>query len=251
MTRLPLRLAGRLIGFLVASFFLGIVASAIAAAVAKRRLVSIGGPEDDEVELVAIFGSLDFRSVARSFRRGSLLSWFAGTQLDLRGATLDPAGGDLEVRTIFAGTNVVVPEGWRVSVDGPAIFGANSARTGPEPEPGAPELRIRALALFGGTSVSAEAWDLAASEKTVVIAPDSAAGGAEPEASRVGPEAAGAEPEAAGPTAEAPEAAPATTDPEPLPAATPKRRRRRVVADAPAASDQDSGGDGSPTTEPG
>lgn len=249
MTRLPLRLAGRLLGFLVASFFLGLIASAMAAAIAKRRLVSIGGPDDDEVELVAIFGSLDFRSVASSFRDGSLLSWFAGTQLDLRGATLDPAGADLEVRTVFAGTNVVVPEGWRVSVDGPAIFGANSAPVDHELEPGAPELRVRALTLFGGTSISAEAWDLAAAEQTVVIAPEGTATGKESPAAAVETD-----------TGLGPGEQPATDVPpaasDALPAAeapateVPKRRRRRAIAETAPAADQEPGGDGSPAAEP-
>ena len=165
------RFAGRLLRLVVVGFLVGTVASAIAAAAARRRLVSIGGPDDDHVELVAIFGSLDFRSVARSFRGGSLLSWFAGSQLDLRRATPDAAGADLEVKTIFAATNVVVPEEWHVRVEGPAVFGANTALTGTEPAPGAPELRVRAVTVFGGTSVSARPWDLAASGKTVVIGP--------------------------------------------------------------------------------
>ncbi len=171
------RLFGRLLRLLVVGFLFGMIASALAAATAKRRMVSVGGPEDDHVELVAIFGSLDFRSVARSFRGGSLLSWFAGSQLDLRRAALDPLGADLEVRTIFAGTNVVVPEDWRVIVEGPAVFGANSAPVAPGAAPDAPELRVRALSLFGGMTVSAKAWDLAASEKTLVVGPDAAAPG--------------------------------------------------------------------------
>ena len=235
MTRLPLRLVGRLLGFLVASLFIGAIVSAIAAAVAKRRLVSIGGPEDDEVALVTIYGSLDFRSAATSFRRGSLLAWFAGGQLDLRGATLDPAGADLDVRTIFAGTNVVVPEGWRVTVEGPAIFGANSARAG-EPGAGAPELRVRAVTVFGGTMVSAEAWDLAASEQTLVVAAEPGTTAPEPAEAVV-----------------ATEATPGTAVEEHVAEAAtvaPKRRRRRAAPDA-AAADQPAAGDHSPAADPG
>jgi hypothetical protein len=275
MTRLPLRLAGRLVGLLVASLFLGTIASAVAAAFAKRRLVSIGGPEDDEVDLVTIFDALDFRSAARSFRRGSVLSWFAGAQLDLRGATLDAAGSDLEVRTVFAGTNVVVPAGWRVTVDGPAIFGANSGPAAAELEPGAPELRVRAVSVFGGTSVSAEAWDLAASAKTFVIAGQDGPSGAEaPEAASPvdagtgpaegeaapGPAAAEAEAsapvEVAAPTpAEAEAPARAEASQEALAGAlavepAPKRRRRRP---APAVAPAAEPAEGTPhqATEPG
>jgi hypothetical protein len=233
MTRLPLRLAGRLLRLLIASFFIGTVASAIAATVARSRLVSIGGPEDDHVELVRVFGSLDFRSAARSFRGGSMLAWFAGAQLDLRNASLDAAGAELEVRTIFAGTNVVVPAGWRVSVTGPAIFGANSASAGPEPEPGAPELRVHALTVFGGTSISAEAWDLAASEQTMIIAPDGATVTGEPTAPEGVHGAAADQAPSAGPEDAVP-AEPGDAAPAAEPA--PKRRRRRAAQAEPAAT---------------
>lgn len=257
MTRLPLRLAGRLVGFLVASLFVGAIASAVAAAVARRRLVSIGGPEDDSVELVSIFGSLDFRSVARSFRRGTLLAWYAGAQVDLRGATLDPGGADLEVTTIFAGANVVVPEGWRVSVCGPAVFGANNAPAGSGPGPEAPELRVRARTVFGALTVAAEAWDLAASERTVVIAPQADAPVAADAATAAAPEEAAeaaAEPAAEMPAVE-PAAEPAVAGApaaEAGPAATPapKRRRRRAAAEA-EGSDGPAPTDGGAASQPG
>jgi hypothetical protein len=245
MARLPLRLVGRLLGFLVASLFVGAIASAVAAAIARRRLVSIGGPEDDDVDLVTIFGALDFRSVARSFRHGSILSWFAGTQLDLRGAALDAGGGDLEVRTIFAGTNVVVPEGWRVTVKGPAVFGANSGPSAAEVGPDAPTLRVRAVSVFGATAVAAQPWDLAASENTIVIA------------GQVG-EPAAEEPAAEEPAAtEAPAAEPdasAAADPsaaaEPVDRPAPKRRRRKAAVDTGPAAEPTDGLPGQ-ATEPG
>ena len=49
-----------------------------------------------------------FASTAPSFRGGRVLSWYAGTDVDLRDAKLDPAGAHLEIRTVFAGTRVVV-----------------------------------------------------------------------------------------------------------------------------------------------
>jgi len=239
MPRLAFRLAGRLLGLLAAGFFLGTVASALAAAMAKRRLVSIGGPEDDSVELVAIFGSLDFRSAARSFRGGSLLSWFAGSQLDLRRATLDPAGGDLELKTIFAGTNVVVPDGWRVSLEGPAIFGANSVPAGASPVQGAPELRVRAFTVFGGTSVSPEAWDLVASDKTLVIGPAPRGSGDEVRA--------GVAPASTVPGEVSTEASGVDLASQ----AAPKKRRRRAAADAAAAPSTDTEGESTPAADAG
>ena len=64
----------------------------IAAFVVKQRTPSVGDADSDEVALVTIFEPLEFASTAKAFRGGSLLCWYGGGDLDLRDATLDPAG---------------------------------------------------------------------------------------------------------------------------------------------------------------
>jgi hypothetical protein len=81
---------------------------------------------------------------------------FGGSQVDLREAAIDPAGASLEVHTLFGGTVIIVPEGWRVTMDARSLLGGseNKVVVGDLP-PNAPELTIRAWTLCGGFVVSA------------------------------------------------------------------------------------------------
>jgi len=111
----------------------------------------------DEVQLVAIFDQLAFRSDARSFRGGSVDCWFGGGAVDLRDATLDPDGATLRMRTIFGGGQIVVPESWRVVNDVVVIAGGVADTRSPADRPDdAPELRLEGLAAFGGFVIASE-----------------------------------------------------------------------------------------------
>jgi hypothetical protein len=131
---------------------------AIAAAVSKRHLVSSGTEKDNTFDLVAIFDGIDFVSTAPAFRRGSLLTWYGGGQIDLRGATLDPAGAELSVRALFGGGQIIVPATWRVEQRITAFLGGVSdSRAKDETQEGTgPALRLTGWAVFGGIDVVSE-----------------------------------------------------------------------------------------------
>ena len=132
------------------------VASALAALSFKKNAPPVPDPADDEIDLVAIMDGAQLASTARAFRGGRLVCWYAGVDLDLRDATLDPAGARLDVRTVFGGTRVVVAPGVPVRVSGPAIFGGTmNATEAPQPSPEAPGLEIGGFTLFGGLQVIA------------------------------------------------------------------------------------------------
>jgi predicted membrane protein len=133
------------------------VAVAAALAATRQRQAVPQDLEADQVDLVAVFGPLEFTSVARAFRGGSMTTWFGGSVLDLRGATLDPAGATLRVSTMFGGGNVVVPEGWNVDTKITACFGgAGDARPAVDRGPDAPTLRLEGVVLFGGWGITSE-----------------------------------------------------------------------------------------------
>lgn len=112
---------------------------------------------DDRVEAVVVFGGREIRSGARPFRGGSVMAIFGGVELDLTGAQL-AQDAVLDVIGVFGGADVVVPPGWRVRMNGPAIFGGYGNETEGLPVPdGAPTLDIRALVLFGGVDVKVRA----------------------------------------------------------------------------------------------
>jgi predicted membrane protein len=147
-----------LIGTFIGLFVLGAIASAIAAFVAKGRLSSSGDQSDDEFDQVVIYDNVDFRSTASAFRRGSVLTWYGGGTIDLRGATLDPAGATLELRTLFGGLQLVVPPSWRIEQDVTAIFGGIGDIRGFEPDAtDSPVLRLTGWAAFGGIAIASDA----------------------------------------------------------------------------------------------
>ncbi|MGZ6260312.1 MAG: hypothetical protein ACXWPO_09250 [Candidatus Limnocylindrales bacterium] len=146
----------RLLGLLVAAFVATMVGSAVAAAAAKRRIVPTTDPAANEVTLASIFGPLGFRSTAKSFRGGTLDCWYGGGVLDLRDASLDPAGATLAVRALFGGGQIIVPADWDVTTRVLGIGGVGDARQDVERPANAPHLTLRGWALFGGFALMSE-----------------------------------------------------------------------------------------------
>ncbi len=156
-----MRLFFRLLGLVCALFF---VISPLVALVAKLRLRSSGDlgsfEQSDELHLANIFGGSEITSSAQAFRGGSIINWYGGTQLDLRGATLAPGGADLVVRDLFGGIDIRVPPEWRVELRSRSFAGGSDASGVREDlSLDAPVLRVKALSVFGGLSISGKAKD--------------------------------------------------------------------------------------------
>jgi len=151
-----MRVIGRLIGLLMSLMIGAMIAGAIGAGAVKRRIVPVDDPGSDEIRLASIFGPLAFRSTATSFRGGTVDCWYGGGSIDLRGATLDPAGATLRVRAVFGGGTVVVPGDWDVTVRISGIGGAGDGRPKTERAADAPHLTITGIVAFGGFGIVSE-----------------------------------------------------------------------------------------------
>ena len=138
-------------GLMVASI-LGVMA----AHAAKRRTLPIENPDADEIRISAIFGPMYFHSTATSFRGGAVDCWYGGGAVDLRDAVLDPAGSRLQVRAVFGGGQIVVPESWRITSKVRGIGGLRDGRPEIERPADAPHLTIEGIAVFGGFAVTSE-----------------------------------------------------------------------------------------------
>lgn len=145
---------GRFVAVILGAFAATMIGALIAARMAKERIVPIDDPALDEVTLAAIFGPLDFKSTATAFRGGTVECWFGGGVIDLRGATLAPGGAHIEIRAIFGGGQIVVPDDWRVTTRVIGIGGAGDARPGVERADDAPHLTIEGIAVFGGAGIT-------------------------------------------------------------------------------------------------
>jgi len=152
----------RLAALFTGGLMLASVMGAIAARAAKQRIVTVDDPDADEVRLTAIFEPISFRSAASSFRGGTVDCWYGGGVIDLRDATLDPAGALLRVRALFGGAQILIPATWKVSTKVVGIGGVGDGRRRGEIAPDAPHLSIEGVALFGGFGLTSEISDDAA-----------------------------------------------------------------------------------------
>jgi hypothetical protein len=140
--------------FFVASMLFG-MGSAVVAAFAKRRVETTEDPASNEPTAASIYAGEQFVSSAPALRAARVITWFAGHDVDLRGATLDPSGASLDLRTMYGGTQVVVPEGWRVRSSVLSIFGGTQVDIEDDRLPeDAPLLELRGFTLFGGVRVT-------------------------------------------------------------------------------------------------
>ena len=146
----------RLVKIALFGWIVGSVVSAIVAIAAKRLMMSRGDETSDEIDLVAIYEGLSFTSRAPAFRGGSVLAWYAGARIDLRGATLDPACGRLRVRALFGGLQVLVPESWAVDVKAGAYLGGVSGDATVQGPSAGPVLVIEGWAAFAGIEITTD-----------------------------------------------------------------------------------------------
>ena len=140
--------------FIAASTLLGI-GSAVVAASVKRRVETTEDSASNEPTAASVFAGERFVSSASRLRAARVITWFGGHDVDLRGATLDPAGARLDVQTIYGGTQIVVPDGWRVRSSVLSIIGGTQVDIEDEQLPeDAPLLELRGFTLFGGVRVT-------------------------------------------------------------------------------------------------
>ena len=124
---------------------------------ARRK--TFGDETADEFAIATYLGGVERTCEATSLRRGKVSVLLGGVDLDLREATLDPSGADLELSATLGGVNVTVPSDWRVVVEDRATLGGVEALvTDPEELPDdAPLLRVAAGARLGGVSIITDA----------------------------------------------------------------------------------------------
>ncbi len=111
------------------------------------------GTESSSSAVVAIFGGATRKGEWVVPAQLTAFALFGGVELDLRSATF--AGGEAEIIAVavMGGIDITVPEGLTVQVDGMGIFGGFDQRAEGPGRPGAPVLRIKGAALFGGVDV--------------------------------------------------------------------------------------------------
>ena len=136
----------------VAAAALGLVALA-----ARLLLPSHADPTDDEFDLVSIFDGRALRPTTRSLRRGRAVTVFGGSSIDLRRAGLAGGRARLQVLSVFGGTEITVPDSWRVTARRVDVLGGSNVKATPDSmlDDDAPHLEVDAVSVFGGMAIVA------------------------------------------------------------------------------------------------
>lgn len=107
----------------------------------------------DAEALLAVFGNESRKGRWVVPERLRATSVFGDCHIDMREALLQSRVTTVEAFALFGAVTLIVPEGVRVRLAGPAVLGAKSSNV-PEPsDPHAPLLDVRCQAYFGDVSV--------------------------------------------------------------------------------------------------
>ena len=109
---------------------------------------------DPQFARLSFFNSIRLASTAADLRLVALTAVFGKLRLDLTGARLNATGARLSTAAVFGHIDVIVPEGWAVTVRGVPIVGAwddTVSRKGVGPH--SPRLDVHVLAVIGGVEV--------------------------------------------------------------------------------------------------
>jgi len=127
----------------------------IVGAIISKKMTK-GDESSDDFQIAAIFGGKKFHSHADGLKSGAVVAAMGGVDLDLRDASLDSGGANLDLKATMGGVQAVVPEDWAVEVDIRETAGEVEVKvTPPEDLPDdAPKLHIDADARMGGVLVT-------------------------------------------------------------------------------------------------
>lgn len=112
------------------------------------------GPVEERSEAIAIFSGTDRKGIWDPPRHLEVVAIFGGSAIDLREARIPADGMTIEVVALFGGVDIVVPEGVNVVTSGIGIFGGfDNVNRQSESQRGAPTVKVRGAAIFGGVDV--------------------------------------------------------------------------------------------------
>jgi hypothetical protein len=106
--------------------------------------------------MVAALGGVERKGRWIPARQNFAVALMGGVVLDFREALLPPGETEVWVFTVMGGAEIIVPPGLTVESDGVAILGGfeHLEDVAVSPDPDAPVLHIRGLAIMGGVDVT-------------------------------------------------------------------------------------------------
>lgn len=129
------------------------LAAAVPATTVSNSPVPIeepANPSESFDTMLAIFGGGERNGRWRVKRRTNAVAVFGGHDLDMTDAVFEGREVTIWAFAVFGGIDITVPEGVSVRNEGVGIFGGFGARGSDDPDPNAPVVVVKGLALFGG-----------------------------------------------------------------------------------------------------
>lgn len=129
----------------------------VTALVLKRTARPLTDPTAPSFALYSIFDGTEFRPSTDRLADSSALTFFGGTQIDLRRAAAAAQPVRLRLTTVMGGTDVTVPDTWKVVVVGTPVAGGHEISVTDHDlvAAEATELLIEARTVMGGLRVIA------------------------------------------------------------------------------------------------
>jgi hypothetical protein len=107
-------------------------------------------PADSFDTMVGIFGGGERKGRWRVKRRTNAFCLFGGYDLDMTDAVFEGREVTIWAFAMFGGIDITVPDSVEVRNEGIGIMGGFAARGGENPDPNAPVVIVKGLAIFGG-----------------------------------------------------------------------------------------------------
>jgi hypothetical protein len=111
-------------------------------------------PDASFESVVGIFGGGERKGRWRVKRRTNVMCIFGGYDFDMTEAVFEAREVTVSTFAMFGGVNITVPDNVEVRNEGSGIFGGFDARGSSTPDPNAPVLIIKGVAIFGGVSAA-------------------------------------------------------------------------------------------------
>jgi hypothetical protein len=132
---------------------LDLPAAAAPAVPSSALVVGSGGPTGASTAIAVMSGANRGGSWIVP-RRFTAFAFWGGSVIDLREARFEAPVTEIKATAIMGGVQVLVPEGVRVEVHGFGLMGGfNESGTKPATAAGAPVVRVKGLAFWGGVLV--------------------------------------------------------------------------------------------------
>ncbi len=132
--------------------------AAVPAQVRQTAVVNRARAEDvpERGLQVAVMSGAEKKGAWIPARRFTTVALMGGAGLDLREAQFGPGVTELRIVAVMGGVEVIVPPGLAVETHGIGIMGGFEAfdQVSADPDPEAPRLVIRGVAIMGGVEVS-------------------------------------------------------------------------------------------------